>query len=253
MESIELFVPKNYEASDSSKYGHESDHGYGYGYGSDIYCGRGSDLFCGYGSGSISGSGPFTFKGTGYGYGSAAGRGKERGTSFCSGSFSNICGCMDILSINKFRVYHIDCVPTIIYSVKGNIAKGAILRDDNLSLQDCYIAKVDSYFAHGISIRKAYFDAQNKAISWMNVEECIDRFLAAHSNYTKKYPFDDLFRWHNILTGSCELGRREWCKERGITKNDSFTVKEFCNLTQDAYGGQTIKKIIKRLDNENTN
>ena len=46
------------------------------------------------------------------------------------------------------QVYRIDTVPTIITHVVGNIAKGYIVGDD-LSLEPCYVAKHDNYFAHG--------------------------------------------------------------------------------------------------------
>ena len=62
------------------------------------------------------------------------------------------------------------------------------------------------------------------------------------------YPGADLFRWHNLLTGSCEMGRRAFCRDRGIDIDTaSFTVKEFVKLTCDSYGKEVIRKLAERL------
>lgn len=61
----------------------------------------------------------------------------------------------------------------------------------------------------------------------------------------------DLFRWHHTLTGSCETGRRDFCRSRGIdVDNDSFTLDEFIELTENAYGGGIIKKLKKQIKNK---
>jgi hypothetical protein len=61
----------------------------------------------------------------------------------------------------------------------------------------------------------------------------------------------ELFVWHNTLTGSCLMGRTQWCKYHGINVDaDTFTVKEFIELTKDSYGGSTIKKLTN-LYNKN--
>jgi len=140
----------------------------------------------------------------------------------------------------------IDEVPTLIYSVHGTYAKGAIVQDD-CTLQDTYIAKAGNYFAHGKTLHKAREDAFNKYTQDMSKEERIEAFLKAHPDKEAKYTYDDLFRWHNILTGSCEQGRLQFCKERNITPQDKFTVKEFCNLTENAYGGSIIRKLKESL------
>jgi hypothetical protein len=71
--------------------------------------------------------------------------------------------------------------------------------------------------------------------------------------FTDKFPTLDtvataqeLFDWHNILTGSCMMGRKQWCRDHGVNvETDTFTVKEFIELTKDSYGGGTIKKLIE--------
>lgn len=56
----------------------------------------------------------------------------------------------------------------------------------------------------------------------------------------------DLFIWHHVLTGSCRTGREAFCKDRGIdVENDNFSVIEFVDLTKDAYGGGTVRKLLR--------
>ena len=113
-------------SGDGSGYGYGSGDGYGYGYGSGDAYGYGSGDGSGdsFGDGSGSGSG----YGSGYGYGYGYGDGKK------------------IASISGQKIYDIDGVPTAIYRVKGNIAKGAILQSD-LTFTPCFVVKQDVYFA----------------------------------------------------------------------------------------------------------
>lgn len=66
---------------------------------------------------------------------------------------------------------------------------------------------------------------------------------AAHPDPDAAY--GDLFEWHNTLTGSCELGRREWCRRNGLKPDDSITLKEFFRLTVNEYGGEVIRRVEK--------
>lgn len=60
------------------------------------------------------------------------------------------------------------------------------------------------------------------------------------------YPAKLFFDWHNILTGSCEYGRKDFCRVNNIDiENDMMTVKEFLSLTKNAYGRDIIEKLIQ--------
>lgn len=90
--------------------------------------------------------------------------------------------------------------------------------------------------------------ALDKAMERMPVEERLDRFVEAHPCLEEKYQGEDLFRWHHILTGSCEMGRREFCRDRGIdVTTAAYTVEEFILLTKDSYGSEIICKLADRL------
>ena len=173
----------------------------------------------GYGSGSGSGDG----SGSGYGYGSGYGDG--------------------ITMVNGNKVYIIDGIATIIYSIHNKIANGAILRKD-LTFAKCYIAKVGDFFAHGDSAKDAVTEATNKYRSNLPEGERLQMFVDAHANYNDTYKASDLFVWHNTLTGSCRFGRESFCREREINiDTDQFTIAEFIELTKDSYGGNIIIKL----------
>ena len=113
-------------------------HGHGYGYGS----GNGTGYSSGYGSGNGTGYS------SGYGYGYGCGDGSYDGTGHGCGSGYGI------KRVNGYNVNMIDGIQTIITSLRGDIAKGYILRTD-LSFKPCFVVKRDGLFAHGETLRKA--------------------------------------------------------------------------------------------------
>ncbi|MBP3388691.1 MAG: hypothetical protein J6K98_02320, partial [Clostridia bacterium] len=144
-------------------------------------------------------------------------------------------------------VYQIDGVATIIKSVRGNIAKGFILNDD-LTLTPCYIAKGHNKFAHGETIKQAVEDLQNKIFEDMDTETAIELFLKEFADLSQKYPAKAFYVWHNRLTGSCEMGRNSFVKNGGYDmENDTFTVREFIDITKNAYGGEIIRQLEETI------
>ena len=141
----------------------------------------------------------------------------------------------------------IDGVRTLIEDVKGNFAKGWIVGGD-LTLSRCWVARVGDVFAHGEDIHAAHEQAMDKHMRSMPTEERLDAFIQAHPDLDGKYPGIDLFKWHNVLTGSCEMGRMQFCKDKGIDiVTASFTVEEFIKLTYTSYGGEIIRQLADRL------
>ena len=124
--------------------GYGSGDGYGYGDGDGYGSGDGS------GSGTSDGSGDGYCFGYGYGYGYGDGYGSGHGDGYGSGHGDGY----GIKNINGESVYRIDGVNTLVRSVRGNTAHGAIVNSD-LTLTPCYIVKQDNVFAHGETLRKA--------------------------------------------------------------------------------------------------
>ena len=200
-----------------------SGDGYGYGYGIGSGCGnaigngKGTGGSCdGYGGGKGTGTG-----GCGDGYGGGI-------TAFCG----------DV-------VIPVDGLDTIITSVRGNIAKGYILRSD-LTLAPTFIARVGDSFAHGATIREAVYDATNKHLDNMPDEARIDEFLRrcppneSHSGH-------DLLAGYRMLTGACKQGCDEFIRSRSIDLDSQMTLAEFCKLTRDQYGGDIVRLLEDRL------
>ena len=188
--------------------------GYGDGYGDGYGSGSGSGSGSGYGSGDGYGSG----SGSGYGYGDGL-------KSYCGQA-----------------VHIIDGLQTLIDNVRGNVAKGKTLTSD-LITHDCFIVKQDGYFAHGDTLSDAMSALRDKLFEDMSEEERIAAFIAEH-RLGQKYPCRDLYDWHHRLTGSCDMGRREFARDHGIDVDaETRTVEEFIELTRNAYGGDVIRKL----------
>ena len=223
---IEEFIgPENrYGAGYGSGFGYA----YGFGYGSGYGEGDGS----GNGDGSGDGSGYVDRYGHGHGSGYGSGDGSEGGSGYGSGIPK---------SINGEKIYMIDGVPTIIRHVRGNIAKGVILKN-SLQLGDCFVVKQDEHFAHGETLAKAMEALREKLFEDMPEEERIKAFVENH-DAEKQYPNMDFFDWHHRLTGSCEMGRRAFAERHNVDLNGSMTVAEFIRLTENDYGRNVIRKL----------
>lgn len=194
--------------------------------------------------------------GYGMGYGSVSGIGYGSNWSNCGtyddgndcGSGSVYCtgsgkGYYDgIKDINGIIVYIIDDIPTIITSVRNNIAKGFIVKSD-LQFEPCYIIKENNQFAHGDTLKDAYMSLQEKLYDYGTEEERIEAFKKQFPEYDVKYNNRDLFVYHHVLTGSCRMGREAFMSNKGLSLDGKTSVREFVKLTQDAYGGDIIKKL----------
>ena len=219
-------------------YGSGSGSGDGYGYGSGDGYGSGSGSGDGYGYGSGDGSGSGSGSGDGYGDGSGDGYGDGSGSGSGYG--------YGIKSFNGEPVHRIDGVNTLIRSVRGNTAHGAILNSD-LTLTPCYIVKQDNLFAHGETLREAMEALREKLFEDMPEDDRIDTFLQ-ETDREKAYPTQYFYDWHHRLTGSCDMGRKQFARDHGVDLDHGMmTLTEFLELTKDAYGGDVIRKVISKM------
>ena len=136
----------------------------------------------------------------------------------------------------------VDDTQTIITSVRGNVAQGFILQSD-LQLEPCFIVKENNKFAHGDTLRDAFTSLQEKLYDDSTEEERIDAFKQKFPSYDTKYSNHDLFIYHHVLTGSCRMGRESFVADKGLSLDGKTTVREFVELTKDAYGGDIIKQL----------
>ena len=133
------------------------------------------------------------------------------------------------------------------------MAKGYVL-EENVVLNPCYVVKGNGYFAHGETLREAQSALEEKILDSIDVEEKIALFKEKFPDVDKKYPVKDFYQWHHNLTGSCEMGRKSFAKNHNIDiDNDVMTVKEFINLTENAYCGEVIRQLKESYKNGKSN
>ena len=243
-DKIKAFLTVNSGYGSGYGYGDGSGSGDGYGSGYGYGYGDGSGYGYGYGSGSGYGSGYGDGDGSGDGYGSGSGYGSGYGDGDGSGDGS---GDGDgIKSFNGETVHRIDGVNTLIRSVRGNTAHGAIVNND-LTLTPCYIVKQDGVCAHGETLREAMEELRDKLFEDMPEDERIDMFLR-ETDREKAYPTQYFYEWHHRLTGSCNMGRKQFARDHGVDlERGMMTLTEFLELTKYAYGGDVIRKVICKM------
>lgn len=146
--------------------------------------------------------------------------------------------------VSGSMVYIVDNTPTIITSVRANVAQGFILQSD-LQTIPCYIVKENNKFAHGDTLRDAFIFLQEKLYYDSTEEERIEAFVKKFPSYDTKYDNKDLFAYHHVLTGSCRMGRELFVNSKGLSLDGKTSVREFVELTKNAYGGDVIRKLPK--------
>ena len=144
--------------------------------------------------------------------------------------------------VNGNKVYMVDNTLTIFKSIRENVAQGFIVQSD-LQLNPCFIVKENNKFAHGDTLRDAFASLQEKLYDDSTDEERIEAFKKKFPEYDVKYDNGDLFTYHHVLTGSCRMGRESFVSDRGLSLDGKTSIREFVELTQNAYGGDIIKKL----------
>ena len=214
-----------------------SDDGYGFGFGS----GKGSDGGYGFGYGSSVGSG-FSSESSNDGSGFGSEYGLSPGPDFGFGY-----GNGDVIALNDNIVDYIDDVPTIIIQVHGNFAYGYIIKED-LTLEPCFIAKAGNSFAHGKTLKEAVADAEAKEAERLPVEKRIEKFIEVFGSLDSEHTGKEFYDWHHVLTGSCKMGRDEFCKIHNIDLTKMYSVRYFLDITEETYGGNVIKSIKEEYE-----
>ena len=218
----------------------------GYGCGDGTGTGDGFGTDSGYGTGGGTGDGSGVVYGTGDGKGAGTGDGKGYGGGSGNGDGSgDDFGYVRMVSLNGQKAYSIDGMPTLINSVKGNFAIGGVIQPD-LSVRECYIARVGKSLAHGDTLRKAFEDATRKDMRRKPVKERVAEFKREFPEPDRPYPNSGLYAWHGFLTGSCRMGRDEFARAHGIdVERGSMTVREFIGLTRGSYGSDIIAMLAR--------
>jgi len=224
--------------------GFSSRDGWGFGDGFGVGCGSHDDG-SGSGSGDVDGNGNGSGDVDGNGSGEGAVDDSGEGAVDCSGfGYGDVDGsgrCDSIIFYGTKKVYKVDGLNTIFYSIKGNIARCAIINRD-LTLINCYVARSGDFFAHGNTAKEAALEANTKSLLNTPIEDRV-RLFNIEFNKEEKYPATQFYNWHTILTGSCALGKDSFIMNNNIDMNSSFTRDEFVSIVKNAYGSDIIQLI----------
>lgn len=142
-------------------------------------------------------------------------------------------------------VYYIDSIPTIIYSVKGDYAKGAIVSEKDLSLTPCFIMKKGELYAHGTTLHEAHSIVHDKFNKKFSIKDRIATFKSKFPDFSIKLKAKELFDWHYYLTGSCQLGKLALLKDKDINlESDFVSINEFIELSRNKFGWDIIQLLL---------
>ena len=144
---------------------------------------------------------------------------------------------------NDHYIFAIDGIPTIITNIKGNVAKGFIVKQD-LTLEKTWIAKGHNYFAHGSTLKEALQSLEEKIFADLDTESKIAEFKKLFIK-SKTYKGTEYFKWHNLLTGSCLQGRHSFVKENNLDLEKEYTPLEFLNIVKGAFGWSVLKDLVQ--------
>ena len=225
----------SYGSGYSSGYGDGDGSGYGYGYGYGSGYGDGDGSGSGDGSGYSSGYGDGDGSGDGYGYGDGSGY----GSGYSSGYGYKI------KKLHDKEIFYVDSLPCYPIGKINRIAfEIMLISTKDFSKKKCFLADFKGYIAHGETIRKALIDARGKYFSALDFGE-VKRQLLGRFQKEETLTVKELFFWHGLLTGSCVFGRSEFQKEHDLKDSDKLTLKEFVKLTENSFGGQHIKELMR--------
>jgi hypothetical protein len=238
--------------------------GNGYGYGFSFGAGgNGSSSRLGNGSGFGTSDGQGADDSRGYGHGAIGGHGYETGLGNGWGGYDGNCNDLGnstrqndgyrflLKSIGGLPVMKIDGIYTHIRRVySARLASAYIFAPDDFTRRDTRVAIVNGYAAHGETARQALTDAGAKYFATINLGERAAAFRAEFANLDAEYNASDFYRWHGILTGSCEQGRRLFAESHGIDiDNDKLTPRRFFEITKNDYGADRLREVRKLYKN----
>ncbi len=118
----------------------------------------------------------------------------------------------------------------------------SIINVADFSDSKMYVVKRGGLFSHGNTLKDAYESVKLKYYSTIGREQAILEFKNQFKTGIE-YSNNLFYKWHTILTGSCESGKNHWLKEHGISLDGTMTLERFVELTKNAYGGDIIMSL----------
>lgn len=97
-----------------------------------------------------------------------------------------------------------------------------------------------------------YYMVGNRKFASLPNYKKIDNFIATH-NLTDKYTAQDLYRWHKIITSSCDKGKIDFLNEHNFKMDDTFTIPEFFEYAKQYWGGEIIELVEEKMNEMKNN
>ena len=82
-----------------------------------------------------------------------------------------------------------------------------------------------------------------------SIKERIKKFVEVFGSLDSEHAGKEYYNWHNILTGSCQMGRDKFCEAHDIDLSKKYTVKYFLDITENSYGSNIIKLVREAYKN----
>lgn len=150
---------------------------------------------------------------------------------------------------NKQKVYYLNNQPIIIYSIhKDSLAKISIINND-LTLSEQYLAKVDEIIENGENLHIAYKEAFLESLMNKPLEEKINTFVELYPDLSQKISVKDFIKWHCILTGACSRGALDYIQKNGLKLDQEYTINFSLKFVKNIYSPTIIERVINRYNN----
>jgi hypothetical protein len=98
---------------------------------------------------------------------------------------------------------------------------------------------------HGASLKECIKGVEQKIIKSLGFVEACKKFMKRFPKLNQQYSVGVLQEWHNILTNSCEPGRKGFLKLHDKKLTDRVTLQTFFDTTKGAWGGDKIAELEK--------
>lgn len=144
-----------------------------------------------------------------------------------------------------FEVDRTDGIFSIILEERKGVKKLLLNRESSIKRREIYLISKNGLSAHGDTLKLAKEALEKKILNSKEWIDNINLFIEFCKN-KEVILNSDLFDWHFKITGSCELGRRQFCETHKIDLKDSMTLDDFIKLTEKQYGSERIN-VLKTI------
>ena len=157
-------------------------------------------------------------------------------------------------NIQKKPLKEVEIIDNFVEVILNKKNKGNIIIRKTIEINDYfnhenftrYVVSKGEFNAHGETIKKAMKDLEFKILSSKGVEENVKRVLKDN-----KVTFDD----YRLITGSCELGTKDWFDKNNFPYDMEVTVEKAIELVTktNAYANDIFVEAIEKYKGEGIN